>query len=243
MTEPDTSRGLPLSGMPVLLHTDRDPATLRKPHPITGNYLPARFHATLGSCEVSFLLEAVRTSSDTPDEPNLLNACQVTQLTVQCTGGDYVRGDLPLDLLRQLAVRASTFAAVLLPPNYRYEAHGAVHRTDDDGGWLILGAGDTPAQVMRDLTQDADLLTQVAQLWQQLPHGRKYDGIATAFGFSKSWAHKQVKLARKQLPHLFAPAADQPRVGKRAPARKRAPAGKQAAKRTKTRTRRKGAGK
>jgi len=194
----NTATSTVLSGAGVLYHTGTRPRDVQVITPTTGQYLPATFTATLPTCTVTFTLDVVRKVRGPVDADGV----RFTFLQVEGSQG-FDHDDVPLGLLRSLAVRASTFTLWLVPPNTTYTAYGVEWRSDDDGAFQIVGPGTTPPAVLHDLTRQADLLEQVAQVWRNTPHGEKYQEIAATFGFGTDWAHKQVKRARKAHPHLF----------------------------------------
>ena len=201
MTSPDTSKGVPVSGVPYLLHTAS--RKVKQLTPITGNYLPAQFEVLGFSCRVSFTLQVVKVAQGKSE-------IEITQLT--CEHG--VTSKLPLALFRLLALKACTFSAYLVPPFYTYKSPDGsfTFSTDKDGGLKIVGSSRLPVEVLNDLLNPdqnkADKLKQVWNLYQQAPNGQKYATVAEGFGYSAGnsagiqWAHKWVKLARKEFaPH------------------------------------------
>jgi hypothetical protein len=201
MTNPDTSRGVPVSGVPWLLPTAS--LKVKKLTPITGNYLPAQFEVLGFSCQVSFTLQAVKGARGS-------STIEITQLT--CEHG--VTNKLPLALFRLLALKACTFSAVLVPPFYTYTSPSGsfTYNSGADGAVEIVGSAKLPASQLNDLLdpqQDkASKLKQIWDLYQQAPEGQKYAKVAEGFGYSAGnragieWAHKWVKRARKEFaPH------------------------------------------
>ena len=196
MTYPDTSKGIPVAGFRYLLHGSYD--KVKQPTPITGNYLPAKFEVLGFGCRVTFTLELVKGTRH--------DSLEITELA--CEHG--VKSSLPLALFRKLALKASTFTGYLLPPFYSYSPSPSVTvKADKNGGLEIMGSGSIPVEVLNDLhnpEQDVtDKLKRVWELYQRAPEGMKYSKVAEGFGYpagSRSgleWAHKWVKRARKKF--------------------------------------------
>jgi hypothetical protein len=201
MTNPDTSKGVPVSGVPWLLHTAS--LKVKKLTPITGNYLPAQFEVIGFSCRVSFTLEAIKVAQGRSE-------IEITQIT--CEHG--VTNKLPLALFRALALKACTFSALLVPPFYTYTSPSGsfTYNSGSEGSMEIVGSSRLPVEVLNDLLdpqQDkASKLKQIWKLYQQAPEGQKYAKVAEGFGYPAGnragieWAHKWVKRARKEFaPH------------------------------------------
>lgn len=198
MTSPDTSKGVPVSGVPWLLHTGS--IKVKQVTPITGNYLPAQFEVLGFSCDVSFTLQAVKGARGK-------SSIEITQLT--CEHG--VTSRLPLALFRSLGLKACTFSAYLVPPFFTYTSPDKTFRYESGsaGAVEIMGSGQLPALYANDLLnpeQDKDhKLKQVWDLYQRAPEGQKYATVAEGFGYPAGnragieWAHKWVKLARKEF--------------------------------------------
>lgn len=102
MISPDSSAGVPVSGFRYLLH--RESHEVKQPTPVTGNYLPSKFEVENFGCKVSFTLDSVKGERGK-------SSVEIVELS--CERG--VTLDLPLALLRSLALRACTFAGYLLP--------------------------------------------------------------------------------------------------------------------------------
>lgn len=197
MVSPDCSKGIPVSGFESLLHSDR--ATVRQPTPVTGNYLPAKFEVDNFGCAVRFTLGIVKGLHGK-------SSVEITELS--CERG--ISAKLPLALFRQLALRACTFSAYLMPPNFEYKlGDNFTVKAGKNGSLEIMGSGQIPVEVLNDLhnpEQDkTDKLKRVWQLYKQAPEGQRYAKVAEGFGYppgSRSgleWAHKWVKAARKRF--------------------------------------------
>jgi hypothetical protein len=197
MVSPDTSKGIPKSGIPWLVH--RNSFKVKKPTPVTGNYLPSRFEVENFGCEISFTLEAVKGKQGR-------SSVQITELS--CSQG--VTLQLPLALLRTLALRACTFSAYLLPPHFTYKPFPNVTVTiDKEGGFEIMGSAKLPREILQDLHSSdedkTDKLKRVWELYNSAEVGVRYATVAEGFGYPPGsragieWAHKWVKLARKKF--------------------------------------------
>lgn len=212
MVSPDTSKGIPTSGIPWLVH--RNSLKVKKPTPVTGNYLPSRFEVENFGYEISFTLEAVKGKQGH-------SSVEITELS--CSQG--VTLQLPLALLRTLALRACTFSAYLLPPHFTYKPSPNVTiKTDKEGSLEIIGSANLPREILQDLhspdEDKTDKLKRVWELYSAAEVGVRYAKVAEGFGYPPGsragieWAHKWVKLARKK----FAPKTvrkSQPRKGKK----------------------------
>jgi len=199
MVSPDCSKGIPVSGIPFLLHTSL--AVVKQPTPVTGNYLPAKFEVENFGSNVSFTLAEVKGRHK--------SSVEITELS--CDRG--VTAKLPLALFRALGLRACTFSAYLMPPNFQYKlGENFTVKAGKNGSLEIMGSGHIPVEVLNDLhdpEQDkTDKLKRVWQLYKQAPEGQKYAKVAEGFGYppgsrsGNEWAHKWVKAARKKFaPH------------------------------------------
>lgn len=196
MVSPDTSHGVPVSGFRYLLH--RDSHDVKKPTPVTGNYLPSQFEVENYGCKITFTLEAVKGERGR-------SSVEITQLS--CERGVTLK--LPLALLKSLALRACTFSGYLLPPNFVIESgKNFTVKAGKTGGLHITGSSSLPAEVLKDLhdadEDKTDKLRRVWDLYKLAPEGVKYAKVAEGFGYPPGragieWAHKWVKLARKKF--------------------------------------------
>jgi hypothetical protein len=185
-------------GAKRLMHTRLTPAEVKRPTPITGQYLPARFTAKVAGCTVKFTLTRVETASG-----DYTDHVRISDLHVTCNPDGQVL-DLPLPLLRSLAIQASTFAAFIIPPHFTWTDGQVTYTTDKAGDYHVVSRGQPPPEVLDVLTDGTDLLRDVARIYATAPYGRKWETIAAHYGYSHEWAHKQVRLARKKHPGLFA---------------------------------------
>lgn len=206
MISPGTGTGIPLSGMHVLFHSDKNPAKLKKPLPITGNYSPATFITEGLDCVVTFTLSQVTKS--TPGRR--YESLQITSYSVVCENDNYAKG-IPLDLLLSLGVRASTFSAVILPPHFSYTEHGITWKTDSDGSYFITGEGDLPTEVQESLTDltESEFFKHLGEVWSNSPHGEQIKSIRAAFTkpdgsqWGVKWADKKIAAGKKFYPQYF----------------------------------------
>jgi hypothetical protein len=198
MTDPDLRDGAVIIwGRKRLMHTRLTPTEVKRPTPITGQYLPATFTAKVAGCTVNFTLTRVETASG-----DYTDHVGISDLHVTCNPGTQVL-DLPLPLLRSLAIQASTFAAWIIPPHFTWTDGYATHKTDKAGDYHVVARGQPAPEMLDELTDGKDLLRDVARIYATAPYGRKWETIATHYGYSTEWAHKQVRLARKKHPGLF----------------------------------------
>jgi hypothetical protein len=198
MTDPELREGeVIIGGEPTLLHTRLRPTEVKRPTPITGQYLPATFTAKVANCTVNFTLTRVKTASgENTDHVG------ISDLHVTCNPGTQVL-DLPLPLLRSLAIQASTFAAFIIPPHFTWTDGGVTWTSGKAGACHFVSRGQPPPEVLDELTDGKDLLRDVARIYATAPYGRKWQTIAAHYGYGPEWAHKQVRLARKKYPGLF----------------------------------------
>lgn len=141
MVDPDTSKGIPVSGFRFLVH--RNSFKVKKLTPVFGNYLPSRFEVENFGCKISFTLEEVTGKQGR-------SPVQITELC--CSQG--VTLQLPLALLRTLALQACTFSAYLLPPHFTYKPSPNVTiSTDKEGGFQIVGSANLPPRDSARFTQ------------------------------------------------------------------------------------------
>lgn len=200
MISPDTTHGIPQTAA-WLLHTDKLFRQVKEPTRVTGNFLPASFVVENFGCEVSFTLSAVALGHGKSE-------VRITELNLKCANG--LHTDLPEGLFRELGLRACTFTAVMIPPNFSY-SYAPNHRyhAGSEGDLQIIGSTDLPREVLGDLfdanTSDRERLKRIWKLYLQAPSRQKYDMVAEAHGYppgskaGRNWAHKWVKRARKEF--------------------------------------------
>lgn len=200
MISPDPTHGIPQTGG-WLLHTDKQIGQVKEPTRVTGNFLPASFVVENFGCEVSFTLSVIPIGHGKSE-------IRITELNVKCANG--LHTDLPEGLFRELGLRACTFTAFMIPPNYSF-SYGSNHRyhSGSAGDLQIIGSSTIPGEVLGDLfdenASDRERLKRIWNLYQQAPSRQKYDMVAEAHGYppgskaGRNWAHKWVKRARKEF--------------------------------------------
>lgn len=188
------------SDKPYLYHEPYDITKIKKPTKIAGNYLPADFLVTGLPCEITFRLDKVKTYTKS-------YSMQITQISFNCPNG-LQSSDTPIDLLRRLAVEASTFVAEITPANTRTD-HGSGNYTvtDSKGGFIVLGHASankvrTEAFIGTRPT-GKDLYKQIGELYSTLEYGTKHKKIAEAFGRTHAWAYKHTAIGAKKYPQFF----------------------------------------
>ena len=189
-----------ISNKPLLDHEPYDITKIKKPKKINGNYLPAEFLVTGLPCEITFRLDKVKTYAES-------NSMQITQISFNCPNG-LQSSDTPIDLLRRLAVEASTFVAEITPANTRTQiAPNAYSVTDSKGGFVVLGhAGankESTEAFIGSRPTGKDLYEQIGHLYSTLKYGTKYKEIAKAFGRTHAWAYKHTAIGAKKYPQFF----------------------------------------
>ena len=187
------------SGMP-LYHEPYDITKIKKPTKIAGNYLPADFLVTGLPCEITFRLDKVKTYAKS-------YSMEITQISFNCPNG-LQSSDTPIDLLRRLAVEASTFVAEITPANTRIDhSPGNYTVTDSKGGFIVLGHAGTNKErteaFIGTRPTGKDLYKQIGHLYSTLKYGTKYKGIAQAFGRGLPWAYKHTAIGAKKYPQFF----------------------------------------
>ena len=177
-----------------------DITKIKKPTKIAGNFLPAEFLVTGLPCEITFRLDKVKTYAKS-------YSMQITQISFNCPNG-LQSSDTPIDLLRRLAVEASTFVAEITPANTRIDhSPGNYTVTDSKGGFTVLGH----ASANKERTEafigtrptGKDLYKQVGELYSTLEYGSKHKKIAEAFGRTHAWAYKHTAIGAKKYPQFF----------------------------------------
>lgn len=188
------------SGQPFY-HEQVDIKKIKKPKKVVGNFLPSDFEVFGLPCEVTFTLDLVQAKT-AKDKPLM----QITQITFKCPNG-LLNSDLPINLLRSLAVQASSFVAEITPANFRREFKNGYEQTDDKGGFMVLSQSSSNkrrAQMFLGIQPTGkDLYEQIGHLYSTLPYGTKYKHIAQAFGRTKAWAYKHTAIGAEQYPQFF----------------------------------------
>lgn len=188
------------SDKPHLYYKPYDITKIKKPKKIKGNFLPADFLVTGLPCEITFRLDKVKTYAQS-------YSMQITQISFNCPNG-LQSSDTPIDLLRRLAVEASTFVAEITPANTRTD-HGSGNYTvtDSKGGFIVLGHASTDKErteaFIGSRPTGKDLYKQIGELYSTLPYGTKYKEIAKAFGRTHAWAYKHTAIGAKKYPQFF----------------------------------------
>lgn len=188
------------SNKPQMVYEPYDITKIKKPKKIKGNFLPADFLVTGLPCEITFRLDKVKTFAKS-------FSMQITQISFKCPNG-LQSSDTPIDLLRRLAVEASTFVAEITPANTRTQiAPNAYSVTDSEGGFIVLGHAGTDKERTKAFIGSRptgkDLYEQIGHLYSTLKYGTKYKEIAKAFGRTHAWAYKHTAIGAKKYPQFF----------------------------------------
>ena len=200
MITPDPSSGVPISGFPFVIHSGINPAILKTPKRVTGNYLPATFEATGLPCKVpvQFILDRVSTGNST-------GVAQIVSVT--CSKGIDTKQNLRFSLLRTLALQASTFSATLYPPNYSFTEHGVTWKAGKTGDMLITGEGNIQAHTRDDKENTPkdlrDRYRLLADIWTNTEHGQRYEAARKQFPYGDKWIEKHVKRGKELYPNWF----------------------------------------
>jgi len=96
-----------------MVHEPYNITKIKKPTKIYGNYLPSDFEVSGLPCKIVFRLDKVKTFADS-------YSMQITHITFDCPNG-LQSSDIPIDLIRTLAVKASAFVAEVTPANTRID--------------------------------------------------------------------------------------------------------------------------
>ena len=188
------------SDKPQMFYEPYDITKIKKPTKNAGNYLPADFLVTGLPCEITFRLDKVKTYAKS-------YSMQITQISFNCPNG-LQSSDTPIDLLRRLAVEASTFVAEITPANTRTD-HGSGNYTvtDSKGGFIVLGHASANKKRTEAFTGSRptgkDLYKQIGELYSTLEYGTKNKKIAEAFGRTHAWAYKHTAIGAKEYPQFF----------------------------------------
>jgi len=183
-----------------MVHEPYNITKIKKPTKIYGNYLPSDFEVSGLPCKIVFRLDKVKTFADS-------YSMQITHITFDCPNG-LQSSDIPIDLIRTLAVKASAFVAEVTPANTRIDhSPGNYTVTGSEGGFVVLGhAGvkqETEKAFVGTRPTGEDLYKQIGYLYSTLPHGSKHKLIMQAFGRSLAWAHKHTAIGAKEYPQYF----------------------------------------
>ncbi len=173
-------------------------AKLKKPETRIVYWLPARFKAEGLPYELEFTLGIVK-PKNYPKQGARFEIIECTRKD-HCPNG-FTNSDIPIYLLRSLAIKASTFLASCTPVGYKDPKTGAEYLTQIN----ILQQA-TPGEIAKDFlgTLEGELLYQeIGRIWRNSAHGLVYKNIAEQFQQSSSWANKHIAIGKKNYPKFF----------------------------------------
>jgi hypothetical protein len=187
-----------LGGRNYQLEGQIDLAKLKKPETRIVYWLPAKFKTDGLPYEFEFTLGIVK-PKNYPKHGAEFKITECTRID-KCPDG-FTNSDIPIYLLRSLAIRASTVVALCTPVGYK-DINGAEYLTQIN---LIEPA--TPSgQTLKDFlgTLEGELLyKEIGRIWRNSAHGTIEKNIASEFGFTTFWANKHIKKGKEQYPQYF----------------------------------------
>lgn len=203
-----------LGGKNYNLEGQIDLAKLKKPETRILYWLPGRFKVEGLPYEFEFTLGVVK-PKNYPKQGAQFKITECTRID-KCPEG-FTNSDIPIYLLRSLAIRASTWIALCTPEGYKDPKTGAEYLTQINP----IEPGTPSNSVMKDFlgTLEGELLyREVGRLWRNTAHGTIEKTIASEFGYSTYWANKKIKEGKKLYPKYFIknkPITTKPKVRKR----------------------------
>ena len=186
-----------LGGSQYQVEGQIDLAKLKKPETRILYWLPAKFRCEGLPYEFEFTLGIVKPKN----YPKHYAQFKITECTRKdnCPDG-FTNTDIPIYLLRSLAIRASTFVARCTPVGYKEK--GATYLTQIEP----ISPATPSKQTLKNFlgTLEGELLyKEIGRIWRDSAHGTIEKTIANEFGFTTHWANKKIKLGKKLYPQFF----------------------------------------
>ena len=176
-----------------------DLAKLKKPVEKIVYMLPSKFKVEGLPYHLEFTLDIVRPK----DYPKHGATFQITEFTrKQKSPAGLTRPDLdmPINLLRSLAIKASTVVALCTPVGYT--KNGVEYLTQINPIRQTKPNSDTLRDFLGTLKGE-DLYKALGEVWRNASHGSIYKDIGERFGFGDDWANKHIYKGKKKYPQYF----------------------------------------
>ena len=174
-------------------------AKLKKPVKKIAYMLPGKFKVSGLEYELEFTLDIVRPK----DYPKHGATFQITEFTRKQKTPDGLNKsdlDLPINLLRSLAIKASTVIALCTPVGYTKNGVEYLSRINP------IRQTKPSSDILRDFLgtlKGEDLYEALGEVWRKASHGSIYKDIGERFGFSEAWANKHIDIGKKKYPQFF----------------------------------------
>lgn len=186
-----------LGGSQYQIENLPDLKKLKQPVKRIGYWLPARFKAEGLAYELEFTLGIVKPKN----YPKQSAEFKITECTRKdnCPDG-FSNSDLPIQLLRSLAVKASTFLALCTPVGYT--KNGVEYLTQINPIKQATPSSDLMKDFLGTLKGE-DLYRAIGDFWRNASHGSIYQDIGERFGFGDDWANKHIYIGKTKYPQFF----------------------------------------
>ena len=176
-----------------------DLAKLKKPVKKIVYMLPGQFKVEGLPYHLEFTLDIVKPK----DYPKHGATFQITEFTrKQKSPAGLTRPDLdmPINLLRSLAIKASTVVALCTPVGYT--KNGVEYLTQINPIRQTKPNSDTLRDFLGTLKGE-DLYRALGEVWRNASHGSIYTDIGERFGFGNDWANKHIHIGKNKYPQYF----------------------------------------
>ena len=176
-----------------------DLAKLKKPVKKIVYMLPSKFKVEGLPYHLEFTLDIVRPK----DYPKHGATFQITEFTRKQKTPDGLNKsdlDLPINLLRSLAIKASTVIALCTPIGYT--KNGVEYLTQINP----IRQTNPGSDIMKDFLgtlKGEDLYKALGEVWRNASHGSIYKDIGERFGFGDDWANKHIHIGKKKVSTIF----------------------------------------
>ena len=184
-----------LGGRQYQIENLPDLKKLKQPVKRIGYWLPARFKAEGLAYELEFTLDIVKPVN----YPKTGAQFKITELTIKTPEG-FTNSDMPINLLRSLAVKASTFVALCTPVGYT--KNGAEYLTQINPIKQATPSSDAIKDFLGTLKGE-DLYRAIGEVWRNASHGLIYQDIGERFGYGSDWANKHIHIGKTKYPQFF----------------------------------------
>jgi hypothetical protein len=184
-----------LGGSQYQIENLPDLKKLKQPVKRIGYWLPGKFRCEGLAYELDFTLDIVKPAN----YPKTGAQFKITELIIKSPDG-FSNSDLPIQLLRSLAVKASTFVALCTPVGYT--KNGAEYLTQINPIKQATPTSDTVKDFLGTLKGE-DLYRALGDVWRNASHGSIYQDIGERFGFGDDWANKHIYIGKTKYPQFF----------------------------------------
>jgi len=176
-----------------------DLAKLKKPVKKIVYMLPGKFKVSGLKYELQFTLDIVRPK----DYPKHGATFQITEFERKQKTPDGLNKsdlDLPINLIRSLAIKASTVVALCTPVGYT--KNGVEYLSRINPIRQTKPGNDILRDFLGTLKGEA-LYRALGEVWRNASHGSIYQDIGERFGFGNDWANKHIHIGKNKYPQYF----------------------------------------